>query len=62
MQISNEDGVVSVTVATRVATIRMSQGRCIPKRDRDSEVEAEAEAEALFLRPRQASEILSQVA
>ena len=60
MQISNEDGVVSVTVATRVATIRMSQGRCIPKRDRDSEVEAEAEA--LFLRPRQASEILSQLA
>jgi len=60
MQISNEDGVVSVTVATRAAAIGMSQGRRIPKRDRDGEVDAEARQ--FLLRPRQASEILSQLA
>jgi len=39
MKISNEDG-VSVTVATRAAAIRTSQGRCTPRRDRDSKVKA----------------------
>jgi len=41
MNISNEDG-VSVTVATRAATVGMRQGRQTPRQHQGSEAEAEA--------------------
>jgi len=45
MKISNEDG---VTVTTRAAVIRTSQGRCTPSQDQDSEVEAEERQRQFF--------------
>jgi len=47
MKIRSEDG-VSVTVATRASTVRTSQGRHTPRRDRDSEVGAEARQRQFF--------------
>jgi len=47
MKISNQDG-VSVTVATRAAAIRTSQGRRTPRQDRGSEVEAKARPRQFF--------------